>query len=339
MSTDLQKTAAHWDSHHDPGARVQWWDLPAVVRYRNGLLSGDPGRGFEEHVSDRYLAQVEGGARILSLGCGAGTVERRLWEIGQVASGLGIDIGERSLQRAREAAAAAGIPGLEYRYGDLNRLDLEPGSFDAVIAAGILHHLSDLEHVLDQVHAALRPGGVLLMDEYVGPDRFQFPQPQRDHVTAAFARLPEEARRVTAPAGSGPAVSAQALGPRLLWSKLRSGRFLDAVRYRLSLLRASADAPPTLAKPRFPTAEDVAHGDPSEAVRSSEILPLVRERFEVVEERGTGLGLLQFLLADVAANFLDGAHAAALAEAIETERRLTESGHLPHDFVFVAARK
>lgn len=339
MSSGLEKTARHWDAHHEPGARVQWWDLPAVVRYRNALLSGDPDVGFEEHISSRYLAPVEGGARILSLGCGAGAVERRLFSLGYVASGVGVDIGPRSLEIARERAAAGGIQDLEYRYGDLNRLQLEADSFDAVVSAGILHHLSDLEHVLDQVAASLRPGGVLLVDEYVGPNRFQFPPSQRAAIDAAFADLPEDLRRPAGPAAAGPAVPVQALGPRLLWSKLRSGRFLDAVRYRLSRLKPGGEGVAALSRPRLPTAADVAHGDPSEAVRSEEILPLLRDRFEVVEERGTGLGLLQFLLADIAANFLDPTRADELEGLIARERELTDAGTVPHDFVFVAAKK
>ena len=37
-----------------------------------------------------------------------------------------------------------------------------------------LHHVDELEHLLDEVAASLRPGGLFVVNEYVGPARFQW---------------------------------------------------------------------------------------------------------------------------------------------------------------------
>lgn len=50
----------------------------------------------------------------------------------------------------------------------LKLADLDPeeaGRFEAVIAANVLHHVTDLEPALDRIASLLEPGGLLLVDE------------------------------------------------------------------------------------------------------------------------------------------------------------------------------
>ena len=42
----------------------------------------------------------------------------------------------------------------------------EPGPFDAVVASFSLHHVHDLDAVLDQLQGLLTPGGVVILDEF-----------------------------------------------------------------------------------------------------------------------------------------------------------------------------
>ncbi|HEY8613998.1 MAG TPA: class I SAM-dependent methyltransferase, partial [Roseomonas sp.] len=52
-----------------------------------------------------------------------------------------------------------------------------------------------------------------------------------------------------------------------------------------------------------PTIEQMLAVDPTEAIRSEDILPLVREHFTVIEERRLGGALLHHVLGDIAQNF------------------------------------
>jgi hypothetical protein len=81
-------------------------------------------------------------------------------------------------------------------------------------------------------------------------------------------------------------------------------------------------------------------GDPSEAVDSSGIMPKVRERFEVVEERGYGAAILHILLAGIAHNFLgQDAETRSILEAIFAfEDALMASGEIDSDYVFAVFR-
>jgi len=89
-----------------------------------------------------------------------------------------------------------------------------------------------------------------------------------------------------------------------------------------------------------PSVADVVATDPSEAVRSAEILGVVSSLFEVVQVRPYGGTVLQLLLDDIAAGFLaaGGAADGLLAALCALEWALVSSGELPSDFAVVVAR-
>ncbi len=86
---------------------------------------------------------------------------------------------------------------------------------------------------------------------------------------------------------------------------------------------------------------ELAIRDPSEAVRSDEILPVLRESMDVQEEIPYGGGLLAPLLFELILNFEAGnaADDEILRTLCERERSLMASGDLPSDYVVVAAKK
>ena len=64
-----------------------------------------------------------------------------------------------------------------------------------------LHHIEALEHVLQQCRQALRPRGLLLVNEFVGPSRFQWTERQLDMANTALASIPSALRRDLAKGG------------------------------------------------------------------------------------------------------------------------------------------
>jgi hypothetical protein len=79
--------------------------------------------------------------------------------------------------------------------------------------------------------------------------------------------------------------------------------------------------------------------DPSESVRSSEIMPLLSRYFDVLECNKTGGTLLQFLLAGTAGNFRqdDPDSMQALEMLFKIEDTLIDIDELDSVFVCVAA--
>ena len=147
-----------------------------------------------------YLGQtpVE---RALTLGCGAGELERGLTKYNLSREHEAVDISPGTIDQAARAAKAAGLRHIRYRVEDLNRIVLEPNHYDVVFATSSLHHVARLEHLLAQVARALKPGGFFFIDEYVGPNRFQWTDAQLAAVNEQLDNLPDALRTsVTDPA-------------------------------------------------------------------------------------------------------------------------------------------
>jgi SAM-dependent methyltransferase len=145
--------------------------------------------------------------RVLSLGCGDGSIERRLAPfVGEI---LGLDISSVAIEQARSKSEAAGLHNLKFMVSDTASLRLEDlGRFDVVSAFAFLHHLGDPEicGTLLAARKVLRPGGAFystdpsrrrligLFARFVRPtyDRYHSPD-ERELDPAALAALAAQA--------------------------------------------------------------------------------------------------------------------------------------------------
>jgi len=100
------------------------------------------------------------GHRILSLGCGDGSIEQRLApHVGEI---VGLDISAVAIEQARTRSEAAGHRNLSFVVSDAGGLRLEGlGQFDVVAAFAFLHHLGDpaIRDTLIAARKALRLDG------------------------------------------------------------------------------------------------------------------------------------------------------------------------------------
>lgn len=98
--------------------------------------------------------------RVLSLGCGEGSIERHLApHVGEI---VGLDISAVAIEQARGLAQAAGHRNLTFIVADEAALRLEGlGQFNVVAAFAFLHHLEDaaIRETLSAARHALRAGG------------------------------------------------------------------------------------------------------------------------------------------------------------------------------------
>jgi len=88
-----------------------------------------------------------------------------------------------------------------------------------------------------------------------------------------------------------------------------------------------------------PNLEELIKMDPSESIRSEEVMDIMKNYLEIVLFRPTGGTLLHPLLNGIAGNFeKDEEGERLLGALIELERILIKSNLLPSDYVFVAAK-
>ncbi len=198
----LARVEALWGKAPPSGQAAQWAAYPTshpVIRAEMNRRATD--RPDEDGVEGlRQLLLREGrlpAARAASLCCGTGGLERRLVQQGIVSHCIGYDLSAGAIEAARAEAIAAGLgASLDYRRCDMDTTDLGEIGLDLVIGCQGVHHIERLEFAFDNVHAALRPGGIFhLEQEFVGADRFQWPDRQIEEMTAWLRSLPERYRR------------------------------------------------------------------------------------------------------------------------------------------------
>ena len=101
--------------------------------------------------SAALLAKFKKPIKVLSLGCGFGVIERVLRRSDYCQLIHGVDVAEGAIEGARKAAEDEGLDGLTYEVADLNTAKLPKETYDAVYVHAALHHVFQLEHLLDQI--------------------------------------------------------------------------------------------------------------------------------------------------------------------------------------------
>jgi len=278
--------------------KLHWMESPLIAGpYINRQISGDPADNWMIWVKKVLVPNKLG--RGLSLGCGEGCLERHTTSLGICEAFDAFDISAQAIAIARAKAAREGFAHIHYEVRDIDKIQLPPEHYDIAFASSALHHIARLEHVLDEVHKALKPGCFFIANEFVGPSRFQWTDKQLQIINDLLALLPP--------------------------------------RYRADLRR------PGHIKSRVdrPTVMQMLLSDPSEAVRSAEIVPLIRQRFEIVQQTDFGGTILHMLLSHIVGNFDPESEADVTIVRLlcYLEKTLITEGALPSDFALIVAQK
>lgn len=190
--TEAAAAREFWDAGAPGEPEDRYWgSQPLVRRAINRRVTGDPNRWPMEWFAERHVpTPLPLG---LSVGCGTGLLERDVLLKGICERVEGVDFSPEAIQEARRDAEAAGLARrLDYRVEDINAIRLPPGRYDIVFFHGSLHHIRSVEPVLEQVQGALKPGGLLFLDEYMGPSRSEWTDAMWGFAKSAFDALPAE---------------------------------------------------------------------------------------------------------------------------------------------------
>ncbi|NJL27082.1 MAG: class I SAM-dependent methyltransferase [Thermoanaerobaculia bacterium] len=271
-----------WSAKFRDGGVATWMHEPALRRYINASVTGSenqwPLEWFKEWLGARTFE------RGLSLGCGTGSLERDIRRKKICRSVVGLDLSAEALRQAEMQAREEGLDGIGYRTADFNQLDLGSEKFDIIFFHQALHHVENLEGCLDTCRSALLPGGLIYLDEYVGPSRREWSRELMCEADAVYASLPAKLRRH------------RRMGLPVDWR------------------------------------------DPSEAVRSSEILEQVGLRFQILEQRGYGSNLLALIYPNLELRDLSASEKEdVLLSLVEAERGLLARGIPSHCTVLVGS--
>ena len=138
--------------------------------------------------------------RVLDLGCGTGT--HSIYLAQQGCTVVGVDFSSKAIALARQKALQTGV-NVDFRIGDVTRLDFLNGPFDIVLDVGCFHGLSESErkkYAQNLVHLT-HPGSLFLLWAVNGGDHFGI--------------------------GVNPEAIGQSLSPNFVLSHTKESRYLD----------------------------------------------------------------------------------------------------------------
>jgi SAM-dependent methyltransferase len=167
--------------------------------------------------------------------------------------------------------------------------------------AASIHHIKNLEFFFKQANGALKQDGLLIINEYLGPSQFQWRKKQLALINKILGTLPVRFRKSL--------------------DKKDYSRIIDTVEI----------------VPR----EIMNQTDPSEAIRSEEILSFFCRYFDVVEKIEWGGTILHPLFHKIIGNFdfTDEKDKAILDLVFLLEQTLICEGIIPSDFVLLIGKK
>lgn len=297
----LERAGLHWGQRAKEQVEQtrpsSWTECPIVItEYMNPLISGQAEIGWLQAVALDYFPDPV--ARALSLGCGGGGLERHGLQLRIAEEFDAFDVSADAVALAESLAVESGqSEQINYAVANLNKLEFGQDIYDAVFASQSVHHIQDLEHYMAQVHRTLRPGGLFIFNEYIGPNQFQWTEAQLFHARRLLGMIPESLRELIREPG---------------------------IKHTLER----------------PTLEFMNNYDPTEAIRSADILPAVEKHFTIVSRRDFGGTLLHLVLDNIAGNLSNSDEGLQLLRGFfAEEQRLIATGEIFSDFTLVVARK
>lgn len=99
------------------------------------------------------------GLRVLDFGCGSGVMSYMLASAGHQITA--VDVEFRPLEKVKSKISFPA--NVNFREGDLTAMDIEPLSFDVILALDVLEHIETPESLYKCFAKILKPGGVLIV--------------------------------------------------------------------------------------------------------------------------------------------------------------------------------
>lgn len=135
-----------------------FWDMSAKNMDR--MAENEGLKKFEASRNEKLEKYLPGSGLILDYGCGTGTLS--LMFAGRVNDIHGIDFAAGMIEVAQKKAVESGTDNARFMQATIVDPRLEKGSYDAVLAWGILHLVDDRERVVKRIYELLKPEGLVV---------------------------------------------------------------------------------------------------------------------------------------------------------------------------------
>lgn len=148
--------------------------LPCPVWMRWLLDPPFPGGPAPRTRRTISLLDLQPGMEILDAGCGPGRLTVPAAEqVGPAGHVTAMDMQEGMLDLVRSRAAKKGLENISLLRGGIGEGRIPENRFDRVILVTVLGEIPDRDQVADEIFRALKPGGILLIEETIRDPHFQ----------------------------------------------------------------------------------------------------------------------------------------------------------------------
>jgi len=290
----VKSTWDRWQVEYNPDLKLDWWHSPVIMAHCQELVTGDLALDIYGFIKKEILSETID--RGLSICSGSGDFERGLLDHKICRH---IDAYEISEERVKEGRRLSkeGNYSINFITEDINFAIFKKNYYDIFFSWSALHHVKNLEVVCQNARAALKKGGLVIAQEFIGPNQFQWTDKQVLIINKILNILPE--------------------------------------RYRLNLRTKQL-----ITAFKRPTIEEMNRTDPSEAIRSEDIIEVLKQFFNVTMIRYFGGSLFLPLFNGIMGNFdHDDKDAVALIKMILLlEQTLIDEGVLSHNYAVIIAQ-
>jgi ubiquinone/menaquinone biosynthesis C-methylase UbiE len=176
--------------------KSDWTMIPQVQERWNRIITNKDNTIYEKYLSQKYLDPTKA-LHILSIGSGTCSHEIELAKHSPLWTITCTDIAANLFEEAHEDCAKFGITNLTTIVHDITKDPLEKNYYDAVLFHSSLHHFFNIEYLLrNKINPTLKENGLIIIHEYVGANRLQYPKHQIEAINKGLAVLPEEYKKI-----------------------------------------------------------------------------------------------------------------------------------------------
>ncbi len=172
-----------------------WWIIPKVRERWNEKITGDKQVDYETYFIGKYVKD-QGSLKLLSIGSGICSHEIKFASFENFEKVVCIDIADNLLKKASQIAKEQGLDNMEFLSLDIWKAMFSVGEFDAILFHSSLHHFANINSLIEEkVKKWLKPGGLLLLNEYVGKNRLQYDRTQLAHINKGLELIPSRLKK------------------------------------------------------------------------------------------------------------------------------------------------
>jgi ubiquinone/menaquinone biosynthesis C-methylase UbiE len=171
---------AHWSGMYENNSLIlsRWWQSEIIVNHVCKKICNEDVTDLIEalniSIKKKFLEKIPF-KQAISVGSGQGMSEIKMVEAGIVDKFELYELSSLAVTNGNKLVQEKGISEkVQFIHGNAFEICQKKDFCDLVFWKQALHHMSDTDAAIEWSYSVLKPGGAIVLDEYMGPTRFQF---------------------------------------------------------------------------------------------------------------------------------------------------------------------